>query len=135
MLFVVHQSVDTINRLWLCIMLYVIVSVTDSLDVMKRCFELGTQYGTKRHKKEMLSWVKKRKRQMRRDDLIGYMCGKPPPPLPRNSHGRSGSRVSIDRGSPRGQSSRSVDASSHACSDTAELQPFCDALALQGMNS
>ena len=104
---------------------------SDSLDVMKRCFELGTQYGTKRQTKEVLSWVKKRKRHMRRDDLIGYMCGKPPPP--RLNHGRSSARVSIDRGSPRGQSPRTSDGSSHGCADPADLQPFCDALALQGI--
>ena len=100
----------------------------DSLDVMKRAFELGTQYGTRRQKKEMLAWSKKRKRQVRREDLIGYICGRNPPP--RISH----SRVFVERGSPRLQSPRSEHSSLHHHHGgvSSEMQPFCDALALQG---
>ena len=104
---------------------------------MKKCFELGSQYGTKRQTKEMLSWAKKRKRHMRREELIGYMCGKPPPP-PRHGHSRTASRgisCGLDRGSPRLQSPRLQvvgETQPNSSEPTADLQPFCDALALQG---
>ena len=90
---------------------------------MNRAFELGKQYGTKRQKKEMLTWSKKRKHLLRREDLIGYVCGRNPPP--RLTH----SRVFVDKASPRIDRSalRHVRISS-------DLQPFCDALAVQGMN-
>ncbi|KAI1292146.1 UPF0472 protein C16orf72 -like protein [Halotydeus destructor] len=49
----------------------------DCLESQKRNSELGIQVGTHRRNKEILTWLKKRKRNIRRDELIAFLCGKP----------------------------------------------------------
>ena len=98
---------------------------------------MGNNYGSQRRTKEMLQWTKKRKRFLRREDLIGYVCGKHPPPRPRptSTLSRTPGRVSIDRSSPRLQSPRvhlATEAHQEG-TDSDGLQPFRDALALQGI--
>ena len=73
---------------------------------------------------------------MRREELVGYVCGKAPPPRHRPSTAvvRTPSRVTLDRSSPRLQSPR-LHGNGDPVQDEADsddLQPFRDALALQG---
>uniref|UniRef100_A0A672K1R5 HUWE1 associated protein modifying stress responses a n=1 Tax=Sinocyclocheilus grahami TaxID=75366 RepID=A0A672K1R5_SINGR len=51
-----------------------------SVDAHKRSFDLGIQIGHQRRNKDVLAWVKKRRRTIRREDLISFLCGKAPPP-------------------------------------------------------
>ena len=56
---------------------------TDSVDAMKRGMELGKQLGHQRRTKDILGWLKKKRRHIRREELIAYLCGKSPPARPR----------------------------------------------------
>ena len=101
---------------------------------MKKNFDSGCQYGQARRTKDIISWAKKRRRNIRKEDLIAFLCGKNPPL--RHKSGavltKSTSRNSIEKSSPR----LHMPAASPSCQlerrDEPDLQPFRDALALQG---
>ena len=104
----------------------------DSQDVCRRNLDLGIQYGNVRRTKEILNWARKRRRNIRREDLIAFLCGRPPPVRHRPaSVSRSTSRVVMERSSPRLHAPSS--SQSRAERDEPDLQPFRDALALQGL--
>ncbi|XP_063286291.1 HUWE1-associated protein modifying stress responses 1 isoform X1 [Pelobates fuscus] len=93
----------------------------ESLDAHQRSFDLGIQIGYQRRNKDVLAWVKKRRRTIRREDLISFLCGKVPPP--RNS--RAPPRMTVvspNRGTPA-ETGSSVET---------DLQPFREAIALHG---
>ncbi|KAG7279435.1 hypothetical protein CRUP_038208 [Coryphaenoides rupestris] len=69
---------------------------------------------------DVLAWVKKRRRTIRREDLISFLCGKAPPP--RSS--RTNPRLAVlapSRASPSPETGSSVET---------DLQPFREAIAL-----
>lgn len=51
----------------------------DSLDVNKRNFDAGYQLGHKKRNREVIAWAKKKKRAIRRDELLSYLSGHSPP--------------------------------------------------------
>lgn len=57
-------------------------SVTDlyreCLETQRRVSELDFQSGYQRCTKDILAWVRKRKRLIRREDLLSFLCGKTP---------------------------------------------------------
>ncbi|KAG8177713.1 hypothetical protein JTE90_008338 [Oedothorax gibbosus] len=56
----------------------------ECIESHKPVYDLGFQSGTNRRNKDLLSWAKKKKRHIRREDLIAYITGRnPPPPTPR----------------------------------------------------
>ena len=102
---------------------------------MKKCFEMGKQYGQYRRNEEVISWTRRHRRHLRREEVLAYLCGKSPPHLTAHhrhrasaSLGRANSRLSGDRSSPRHSSPRLPSVAEPAV----DMQPFCDALALQG---
>lgn len=107
---------------------FVILFLPDSLDAMKHGIEIGKQYAHQRRTKDILNWVKKKRRHIRRDEVIAYLCGRSPPPRQKASatFSRAACQVKSDRSSPRLPASEPGE-------ETAEpdLQPFRDALALQ----
>ncbi|XP_028842428.1 UPF0472 protein C16orf72 homolog isoform X2 [Denticeps clupeoides] len=95
----------------------------ESVDAHHRSYDLGIQIGYQRRNKDVLAWVKKRRRTIRREDLISFLCGKAPPP--RTS--RSAPRLTVM--SPnRAASTETVS------SVEADLQPFREAIALHGLS-
>lgn len=52
---------------------------TDSVDVQKRNFDAGYQLGHKKRNREVIAWAKKKKRAIRRDELLSYLSGHSPP--------------------------------------------------------
>lgn len=92
------------------------LSCAESVEAHQRSYELGIQIGHQRRNKDVLAWVKKRRRTIRREDLISFLCGKAPPP--RSS-----------RAPPRIAMGPSSETSSSAETD---LQPFREAIALHG---
>nr|XP_046195349.1 UPF0472 protein C16orf72 homolog isoform X2 [Oncorhynchus gorbuscha] len=102
----------------------------ESLESHQRSYELGVQRAYQRRNKDMLAWVKKRRRNIRREDLISFLCGKAPPPRnPRRDaqtpkHGHALSVMSPGR-PPSTESGSSVEA---------DLQPFREAIALHGLS-
>lgn len=55
------------------------------MDSMRRCSELGIEMGRQKRSKEIMNWARKKRRMIRREDLLAYLSGKPPPPRP-HSH-------------------------------------------------
>ncbi|XP_054284642.1 HUWE1-associated protein modifying stress responses-like [Macrosteles quadrilineatus] len=58
----------------------------DATEAIKRQGELGTQCGYQRRNKELLNWARKKRRHIRREELISYLAGKPLPPRTTCSH-------------------------------------------------
>lgn len=52
---------------------------------MRRCSDLGIEVGKQKRSKEIMNWARKKRRMIRREDLLAYLSGKPPPPRP-HSH-------------------------------------------------
>ncbi|XP_071963591.1 HUWE1-associated protein modifying stress responses-like [Antedon mediterranea] len=99
----------------------------ESMDMYKRGMDMGLQAGYQRRTRDIAGWAKKRRRLIKREDLLSYMCGKPAPPrhrppqVPRTSMERSSPRLH----SPPRESLNQADDG---------LQAFRDALALQGLS-
>lgn len=103
----------------------------ESLDIQKRSIELGTQHGYQRRTKDLLSWAKKHRRHIRREDLIAYLADKTPPPRTRGSPRQ---RLTLDRGSPRFGLSSQEPITSHTHNPEADMQTFKEALTLASLN-
>ncbi|XP_016344008.1 UPF0472 protein C16orf72 homolog isoform X2 [Sinocyclocheilus anshuiensis] len=95
----------------------------ESIDAHKRSFDLGIQIGHQRRNKDVLAWVKKRRRSIRREDLISVLCGKAPPP--RTS--RAAPKLTV-------MSPNRPPSSVTVSSEETDLQPFCEAIALHGLS-
>uniref|UniRef100_A0A8C1U1S6 UPF0472 protein C16orf72 homolog n=1 Tax=Cyprinus carpio TaxID=7962 RepID=A0A8C1U1S6_CYPCA len=93
----------------------------ESVDAHKRSFDLGIQIGHQRRNKDVLAWVKKRRRTIRREELISFLCGKAPPP--RTSRAAPKLTVMSPNRPPSSDTESSVET---------DLQPFCEAIALHG---
>lgn len=53
-----------------------LVIYSESTEALRRSSELGMQAGYQRRTREMLAWAKKRRRHIRREELIGFLTGK-----------------------------------------------------------
>jgi len=62
-----------------CLLSACVMAMTDCQESLRRSFELGVQVGIYRHTRDMLSWSKKRRRRIARDELIAHLCGKAVP--------------------------------------------------------
>jgi hypothetical protein len=125
----------------------------DCIESQKRFSEFGFQCGQQKRNKELLSWIKKRKRLIRREELIAFLSGATPqsqyghpfhhhfhhshhrswnPPKPRlsmsDSTGRSAfTRLSLNDGLTDGNcnSNLNTDTSNN---DETDLETFREAL-------
>ena len=93
----------------------------ESADAHQRSHDLGIQIGYQRRNKEVLAWVKKRRRTIRREDLISFLCGKAPPPRTTRAPPRVTMVPTSRPSTPETGSSVETD-----------LQPFREAIALHG---
>lgn len=55
----------------------------ECIDSQKKLSEIGSRCGYQRRNKELAAWVKKRKKNLRREDLIAFLTGKGAPHWPR----------------------------------------------------
>ncbi|XP_039255937.2 HUWE1-associated protein modifying stress responses-like [Styela clava] len=94
----------------------------ESAEASKTNRDLAIQCGYQRRNKELLAWVRKKKRNIRREDLISFLCGKSPP-----------HRSSVSSRSSRPSSSASVSKTDVVTHDS-DLQQFQEALSMQGLN-
>ena len=94
---------------------------SESMEARQRSYELGIHLGYQRRNKEVIAWVKKRRRTIRREDLISFLCGKVPPPRTARAPPRV-AMVSASRPAPP-ETDSSVET---------DLQPFREAIALHG---
>lgn len=91
------------------------------MEARQRSYDLGIHLGYQRRNKDVIAWVKKRRRTIRREDLISFLCGKVPPPRTARAPPRV-AMVSASRPSPP-ETGSSVET---------DLQPFREAIALHG---
>jgi hypothetical protein len=114
----------------------------ESQQCIRKSMDIGMQYGHHKRTREVLSWARKRHRNIRREDLIAYLLDKTPPKRSKPSAAAAmpltGNmcRLSVDRSASPHQVPRfSSAAAAVDTTDNSEpdLQPFRDALALQGM--
>ncbi|XP_032896327.1 UPF0472 protein C16orf72 homolog isoform X1 [Amblyraja radiata] len=96
----------------------------ESIEAQRRSYDLGIQIGYQRRNKDVLAWVKKRRRTIRREDLISFLCGKAPPPRNTRAPPRLTVVTSPTR-APTTETSSSVET---------DLQPFREAIALHGLS-
>ncbi|XP_044006918.1 UPF0472 protein C16orf72 homolog isoform X1 [Aphidius gifuensis] len=50
-----------------------------SIDGVRRFTDLGTEVGKQKRSKELMNWARKKRRMIRREDLLEYLAGKSPP--------------------------------------------------------
>lgn len=93
---------------------------SESVEARQRSYDLGIHLGSQRRNKDVIAWVKKRRRTIRREDLISFLCGKVPPPRTSRAPPRVASRP------PPTETDSSVET---------DLQPFREAIALQGTSN
>lgn len=96
---------------------------SESMEARQRSYDLGIHLGYQRRNKDVIAWVKKRRRTIRREELISFLCGKVPPPRTARAPPRV-AMVSASRPSPP-ETGNSVET---------DLQPFREAIALHGMS-
>ncbi len=48
----------------------------------EQCIDSGIRYGSRRRTNDVLAWAKKKKRFIKREDLIAFLSDKPEPTLP-----------------------------------------------------
>lgn len=59
---------------------------TESTEALRRSSDLGIQAGYQRRTREVLAWARKRRRHIRREELIAFLTGKSLPGAERSSH-------------------------------------------------
>uniref|UniRef100_A0AAQ4RA93 HUWE1 associated protein modifying stress responses a n=1 Tax=Gasterosteus aculeatus aculeatus TaxID=481459 RepID=A0AAQ4RA93_GASAC len=96
----------------------------ESAEAHQRSFDRGIQIGHQRRNKDMLAWVKKRRRTIRREDLISFLCGKAPPHRSSRANPRL-AMVAPSRANSPAETGSSVET---------DLQPFREAIALHGLS-
>lgn len=107
--------------------------IPDGVDSLHNCVDFGIQKGKQHRNRDIVAWVKKKRRNIRREDLLAFLCGKNPPARNRHSssmvrHSQS-SRLSVERThSPRLQGPESLSSGTEP-----DLQAFREAIALQGI--
>jgi len=99
----------------------------DSQEMMRRSFELGTQLGGHRRTKEVLAWLRKRRRNLMREDVVSFVSGRPAAPARPQTHGRS----SFSRAAGR---YASFEPSSPRCSPSSRAGVFYPGETSAGMN-
>ncbi|XP_064478886.1 HUWE1-associated protein modifying stress responses-like [Ornithodoros turicata] len=71
----------------------------ECLESEKRASELGFQWGYQRRTRDLLAWAKKRKRHIRREDLLAFLSGKASAPHHHHHHwGSPRQRLTLDSG-------------------------------------
>lgn len=104
--------------------------IAEAMEAQKKSFELGLQLGYNKRLRDIMTWAKKRRRHIRREELMGFLCGKTPPPVKNHRHSPPRSRVSSrshsDKGSPN------LSPVPRVTDSEPDLTPFQNALAIQG---
>lgn len=107
-----------------------LLNFSDSIDTLRVCIDVGVQCGKQHRTKDIIAWAKKKRRHIRREELLAFLCGKNPPLRNRStSTGKTGAWMTKDWPSQRLAHCGGRDLEED--NDT-ELQAFSDALALQG---
>ena len=94
---------------------------------------MGKQHGQYKRNEELISWTRRQRRHLRREEILAYLCGKSPPPQPAPHRHRTSSSLSRTSGCRFTGSDRSSPRHSSPAEPYVDMQPFCEALAIQGV--
>ncbi|XP_045601732.1 HUWE1-associated protein modifying stress responses isoform X1 [Procambarus clarkii] len=103
----------------------------DAVESVRRSGEIGVQAGYQRRNREVLNWARRR-RHIRREELIAFLAGKPPPHRAPHLRGSPRTRISLERMSPRLPSPHHTHMHSHAHTPDPDLNTFREALGISG---
>ncbi|KAL2740688.1 UPF0472 protein C16orf72 isoform X1 [Vespula squamosa] len=109
--------------------------ILNSVDSMRRCSELGIETGKQKRSKEIMNWARKKRRMIRREDLLAYLAGKPPPPRPHSHRSSPKPRMMVCGSSPSQSPTQSMvvsQTSTPGIDLDPELHTFREAIALSG---
>ncbi|XP_075395528.1 HUWE1-associated protein modifying stress responses 2 [Tenrec ecaudatus] len=95
-------------------------------DVQRQSFDLGVQVGRQRRVGDVLAWAQKGRSLIRREDLIGFLCGKGPATPPAPSAPRPAAKPAA------AAVGGAVPAEAASSAALVDLQPFHEAIALHG---
>lgn len=59
------------------------VLLAEASDGIRNCCDMGIEAGKQKRNKEIMSWAKKKRRNIRKEELIAYLAGKT---LPARTH-------------------------------------------------
>ncbi|XP_043527670.1 UPF0472 protein C16orf72 homolog [Frieseomelitta varia] len=107
----------------------------DSMDSMRRCSELAIEMGRQKRSKEIMNWARKKRRMIRREDLLAYLAGKPPPPRPHSHRSSPKPRMMVCGSSPSETSAPNMVVAPTPIpgnNQDPELHTFREAIALSG---
>ncbi|KAK0051802.1 UPF0472 protein [Biomphalaria glabrata] len=98
----------------------------DSLTNARECLRLGVQCGRSSRARDIAAWVRKKRRCIKREELLAYLCGKSLPPHHAHHH-RNRQNRSLERQLPRRTShpTDNIDSTDY---------PVMEAFSLQGLN-
>ncbi|CAD1469897.1 unnamed protein product, partial [Heterotrigona itama] len=108
---------------------------TNSMDSMRRCSELGIEMGRQKRSKEIMNWARKKRRMIRREDLLAYLAGKPPPPRSHSHRSSPKPRMMVCSSSPSETSAPNMVVAPTPIpgnNQDPELHTFREAIALSG---
>ena len=57
-----------------------LVCCSGSLDVCRQCVECGAKHGQCKRNRDIVTWLKKKRRLIRREELLAFLLDKPYPP-------------------------------------------------------
>lgn len=63
-----HESASAVTQLY-----------RGSADVCRQCIDCGVRYGQRRKTRDIISWAKKKKRHIKREELLAFLLDKPEP--------------------------------------------------------
>ena len=66
-----HDSANAITQLY-----------KGSAEVCRQCMECGVRYGQRKKTKDIVAWAKKKRRLIKREELLAFLLDKPYPPDP-----------------------------------------------------
>lgn len=107
----------------------------DSVDSMRRCSDLGVEMGKQKRSKEIMNWARKKRRMIRREDLLAYLAGKPPPPRPHSHRSSPKPRMMVCGSSPSQSPTPSMVVAptpTPGSNPDPELHTFREAIAVSG---
>lgn len=64
-------------------------SFLESCESIKKTSEMAQKSGYQKRNNELFNWAKRKRRLIRREDLLAYLSGKPPPPSRQSHHHRA----------------------------------------------
>ncbi|KAJ8318149.1 hypothetical protein KUTeg_003240 [Tegillarca granosa] len=112
----------------------------DNVECMRMFSENGVQCGRHHRTKDIVAWARKKRRHIRREDLLAFLCNKNPPQRTHRHHHSGpnrhsqGSRLNLERSHSPRILSAGAEGSLEPSSAEPDLQAFREAIALQGLN-